>query len=132
VVDLDNFKQINDQHGHRSGDQVLVQCGEKLKSRIRMTDTIARSGGDEFNIIVTDLQRPDDCKRIAEGLRSGMAEVELPAGFGQRLSGSIGYAIFPDDGIDAAELCDLADVRMYKDKRRAVMNGVRAVAGLTS
>ena len=128
VVDLDKFKQINDEYGHRSGDLVLIRAGEKLKSRIRATDTIARAGGDEFNIIVTDLQRPDDCRRIAEGLRNGMAEVEMPEGVTHQLSGSIGYAIFPDDGIDAEELCDLADVRMYKDKRRTGLSGVRAVA----
>jgi diguanylate cyclase (GGDEF)-like protein len=118
VIDLDNFKLVNDTHGHRTGDLVLLRAGHILKSKIRSSDTLARCGGDEFSVIVNDLTRPEDCERIAEALRAAIATVDLPPGTRSPLTGSIGYAIFPNDVSDAAELCDLADVRMYKDKRK--------------
>jgi diguanylate cyclase (GGDEF)-like protein len=117
ALDLDNFKQINDTHGHRSGDLVLIRAGQVLKSKIRSSDTIARCGGDEFNVIVNDLTRPSDCERIAEALRAAVAAVELPIGARFPLRGSVGYAVFPDDVAEPGELCELADIRMYKDKR---------------
>ncbi len=125
VVDLDNFKMINDTHGHASGDEVLVRVGQVLKGKIRSSDTLSRSGGDEFNLIVNDLTRAVDCERIATVLRSAVETVAVPPGFGGKLTGSVGYALFPDDVSDATELCELADVRMYKDKRtrRAVALG---------
>jgi diguanylate cyclase (GGDEF)-like protein len=129
VVDLDNFKQINDTHGHRTGDLVLARAGQVLKTKIRSSDTLARCGGDEFSVIVNDLARPGDCERIAEALRSAVESVELPAGTRGRLSGSVGYALYPDDVSEATELCELADVRMYKDKRASRSTGV---AGLVS
>jgi diguanylate cyclase (GGDEF)-like protein len=117
AIDLDNFKQINDTHGHRTGDLVLIRVGNVLKSKIRGADTLARCGGDEFNVIVNDLNRASDCERIAESLRGALSSVELPNGARFPLSASVGYAVFPDDVTDASELCELADVRMYKDKR---------------
>jgi diguanylate cyclase (GGDEF)-like protein len=117
AIDLDNFKQINDLHGHRTGDLVLIRVGGMLKSRIRGADTLARSGGDEFNVIVNDLSRAVDCDRIAESLRSSLTAIELPGGLRYPLSASVGYAIFPDDAADPAALCELADARMYDDKR---------------
>jgi diguanylate cyclase (GGDEF)-like protein len=117
VIDLDNFKQINDSFGHRTGDLVLVQASQMLKSNIRSTDTVARCGGDEFNVIVNDLTRPEDCERIAAALRAALASVDLPGEPSVPLSASIGFAIFPDDVTDPMELCELADVRMYKEKR---------------
>ena len=68
-------------------------------------------------MIVNDLTRAADCERIAEALRAAVAAVDLPEGSKAPLSGSVGYALFPDDVSDATELCELADVRMYKDKR---------------
>jgi diguanylate cyclase (GGDEF)-like protein len=117
AVDLDNFKQINDTYGHRTGDLVLTRVGQILKSKIRSSDTLARCGGDEFNVIVNDLTRPADCDRIAEALRAAVATVELANGALFSLSASVGYAIYPDDASAATELCELADIRMYKDKR---------------
>jgi diguanylate cyclase (GGDEF)-like protein len=117
VVDLDNFKTINDTLGHRTGDVVLARAAEVLRTKIRSSDTLARCGGDEFSVIVNDLARPSDCEVIAEILRNAVASVEMPPTVKGPLRGSIGYAIYPDDVSSAAELCELADVRMYKDKR---------------
>jgi diguanylate cyclase (GGDEF)-like protein len=128
VIDLDNFKIINDTHGHRTGDLVLARAGQVLKAKIRSSDTLARCGGDEFSVIVNDLTRPGDCERIAEALRAAVASVDLPAGAKTPLSGSVGYALYPDDVSEAVELCELADVRMYKDKR----TNRAAVASLVS
>ena len=117
VIDLDNFKQVNDTLGHRAGDVVLVSVGVALQARIRSSDTLARCGGDEFNVIINDLSRASDCDRIAEALRSSVQALELPAGVNAKLSASIGYALYPDNVTTADELCELADVRMYEDKR---------------
>ncbi len=117
VIDLDNFKTINDTLGHRAGDLVLARVGAMLRSKIRSSDTLARCGGDEFNVIVNDLARSSDCERIAETLRAAVSSVELPSEARIVLTASIGYAICPDEVTDPTELCELADVRMYKDKR---------------
>ena len=117
VIDLDNFKMINDTLGHRAGDLVLARVGAMLRSKIRSSDTLARCGGDEFNVIVNDLARASDCERIAETLRAAVASVELPSDSRVVLTASIGYAICPDEVTDPTELCELADIRMYKDKR---------------
>lgn len=117
IIDLDNFKLVNDTHGHRAGDVVLARAAEVLKTKIRSSDTLARCGGDEFTVIVNDLARVTDCDRIAEALRLAVGAVELPSGSIATLTASVGYALYPDDGADPEELCELADVRMYKDKR---------------
>jgi len=117
VIDLDNFKVVNDTFGHRAGDLVLARAGQILKSKIRSSDTLARCGGDEFNVIVSDLARAGDCDRIAAALRAAVGSVDLPVGATATLTASVGYALYPDDVTDADELCELADVRMYKDKR---------------
>jgi diguanylate cyclase (GGDEF)-like protein len=119
VIDLDNFKVVNDTHGHRAGDLVLKRTGEVLKASVRSSDTLARCGGDEFNVIANDLTRVGDCDRIAEALRAGVASVDLPTGARTTLSASVGYALYPDDVTDPAELCELADARMYADKRES-------------
>jgi diguanylate cyclase (GGDEF)-like protein len=117
VIDLDNFKLVNDLLGHHAGDLVLVRTGDALQSKIRSSDTLARCGGDEFNVIVNDLERASDCDLIAQALRSAVETVDLPPGAITKLCASVGYAIYPDDVTDPAALCELADARMYKDKR---------------
>ena len=128
VVDLNNFKHVNDTHGHHAGDLVLIRAGQVLKSKIRSSDTVARCGGDEFNVIVTDLTRPSDCERIAETLRTAITAVELSSGARFSLDASVGYAVFPADAADATELCELADIRMYKDKRTTVARSTPRIA----
>jgi diguanylate cyclase (GGDEF)-like protein len=117
VIDLDHFKTINDTCGHDVGDEILIRVSERLKSNLRGSDTIARCGGDEFKVVVNDLVRPDNCLRIAEALQSAIEEIEAPQGMQGTMSGSIGYAIYPNDSEDTAELCRIADRRMYQAKR---------------
>jgi len=116
ALDLDNFKQVNDTHGHRVGDMVLIQAADALRGKVRSSDTLARYGGDEFSIIVNDLMRREDCERIAESLRSAVEGVRLPPGGPRRLTVSIGYALFPDDAPVAVSLCEAADHNMYAQK----------------
>ena len=78
VIDLNGFKQINDTHGHMTGDMVLMQVSEALRQKVRVSDTLARCGGDEFSVIVTDLARREDCERIEESLVGAIQSVQLP------------------------------------------------------
>ena len=113
LVDLDNFKLINDTHGHATGDLALRAAAEQLQLKVRTSDTLARCGGDEFCVIINDLSRREDCERIAHALREAIARVS-PADW--RLAASVGYALFPDDASSASQLFALADRRMYQQK----------------
>ncbi len=115
-IDLDRFKQVNDLHGHAVGDRLLVQAGERLVGALRASDTVARQGGDEFIALLPDVQSAEDAAIAAEAvLRALAAPFDVD---GQRLhvSGSIGVAMAPDDGIDADALLRCADLAMYEAK----------------
>ena len=116
LLDLDQFKAINDTHGHAAGDLALCAAAEQLQLKVRSSDTLARCGGDEFCIIINDLGRREDCERIAKVLREAVARVATPQ---WRLSASVGYAVFPEDAADGQELFALADQRMYEEKGAA-------------
>ncbi len=116
LIDLNGFKGVNDFCGHSTGDGVLQQTAYQLKARIRGSDTLARLGGDEFCVIMADVTEMD-CERIAESLRDAVTRVALPAEFPGTLSASIGWALYPADASDPDALRDLADVRMYEEKR---------------
>ena len=115
VIDLDGFKAVNDTLGHGVGDDVLRRAAEALQANVRASDTLARCGGDEFSIVINDLQRRGDCERIAANLRAAVARVEVP-NEGPALSASVGFAMFPEDAADSDELYRLADRRMYEEK----------------
>jgi diguanylate cyclase (GGDEF)-like protein len=117
AIDLNGFKEVNDTYGHQVGDRVLTSVAARLKRSVRGADTVARCGGDEFLVIVSDLARPESCERIAGILRSAIKSAEIPRLPGVRMSGSIGYAIFPDEATHPETLCQIADARMYDDKR---------------
>ncbi len=126
VVDLDNFKFVNDNYGHSVGDQLIVRTGEVLKSRLRSSDVVARLGGDEFVIMLGDITAADAMK-MADGLVREIAEKARIQGQGflARATASIGVVM--GDGIGSAGLESLvtkADVAMYevKDSGR---NGAR-------
>jgi diguanylate cyclase (GGDEF)-like protein len=119
ALDLDGFKQINDLHGHRGGDRVLQLAASRLREKIRGSDTLARCGGDEFCVIVSDVVRSEDCRIIAENLRAAVAAVAVDSGGRYKLGCSVGYAQFPKDAADAATLYEHADSAMYRDKALA-------------
>ncbi len=117
LIDLDHFKQINDTYGHPVGDEVLRIVATRLQMRIRKADTIARAGGDEFMVVVSDLLQPHGAQVLAAKLTADLREpiilgtVRLPVG------ASIGLGIYPDDAQTVEELCAKADSNMYEQKR---------------
>jgi diguanylate cyclase (GGDEF)-like protein/PAS domain S-box-containing protein len=118
-LDLNDFKVINDVHGHAVGDRLLCTMARRLESCIRETDTVARMGGDEFIVLLTDIQSADAVSGKVEQILAAMAE-PLGAEFGGigMPSCSIGVACYPADGEDADTLLSHADGDMYRVKRR--------------
>jgi diguanylate cyclase (GGDEF)-like protein len=117
-IDLDGFKQVNDQYGHDIGDEMLVKLSALLSRSVRKTDTVARFGGDEFVILLTGLVDKDDAAIVAEKILLYLQE-PLGLSVGQATVGaSIGIAIYPHDGIEAATLLKSADKLMYQVKQQ--------------
>jgi diguanylate cyclase (GGDEF)-like protein len=115
-VDLDGFKQINDQYGHKVGDLYLQAATARMKSRIRPGDLLARIGGDEFAVLVSDVARREDVLEIARRINECF---EMPFSIGPyELDGaaSLGIAFFPEDGRTKDELLSTADAAMYVEK----------------
>lgn len=118
-VDVDDFKHINDTHGHAAGDRVLCAIARRLEGCVRATDTVARIGGDEFTVLLTDFHSEDAVSRKVEQIVAAMAE-PLPAEFDgiQMPSCSIGVARYPADGLDPDALLSHSDRDMYRLKGR--------------
>jgi diguanylate cyclase (GGDEF)-like protein/PAS domain S-box-containing protein len=127
-LDLDNFKLVNDSLGHRAGDQLLVQLAERLRETTRDTDLVARQGGDEFLMLLSDLEggpalhdESDGARIVAESvarrIQRTLQEPFVLDGTAIRASGSIGVALFPQDGVDPETLLRNADTAMYEAKR---------------
>lgn len=118
MFDLNDFKAINDTHGHGMGDALLVKLGERLKTQVRETDLIARLGGDEFVVLMENMRTPEDLPQIAAKL---VAAVEQPVKLRNQmmvLSVSCGVAIYPQDGTSQTELEEKADRAMYRAKQQ--------------
>ena len=115
-IDLDRFKNINDSHGHEVGDQLLCQVAQRLTSQVRDCDTVARLGGDEFVILQTGVQAPKHAAKLAETLLQALAQSFQMADTANFIGGSIGIAMFPDDGQSAEDLLKHADIAMYRAK----------------
>ena len=117
-LDINDFKSINDVHGHAAGDRVLCTIARRLESCVRETDTVARMGGDEFTVLLTDLHSED---AVAEKVQQILAIMAAPLGpeFGpvKMPSCSIGVARYPADGEDADTLLSYADGDMYRVKK---------------
>jgi diguanylate cyclase (GGDEF)-like protein len=117
VIDLDGFKSINDRFGHRAGDLALQDVAGRFASCVRGNDTLARTGGDEFCVV---LERPvtrDAAASIAQRLKQSLLVPTNVPGEDAKLGASIGVAFFPDDAETLDQLCSLADQRMYAVKR---------------
>ena len=114
--DLDNFKVINDSLGHEAGDQILVAASHRMCSSVRGQDTVARLGGDEFAIIVQGLRHSLDAAMLAEKALSSLGKPLEIDGKSHVLNGSVGIAVYPDDGEEEEILLKHADTAMYQAK----------------
>jgi diguanylate cyclase (GGDEF)-like protein len=115
-ADLNNFKRINDTLGHRIGDVLLQYVAQRLGSRIRQSDTLARMGGDEFAVVLTGLKDPREAATIAQKLLDALHSAFDVEGYQLFLGGAIGISLYPQDGQDAAVLQRNADTAMYRAK----------------
>ena len=115
-IDLDRFKLINDVLGHAVGDALLKGVAHRLKSCVRQTDTLARVGGDEFTLVLSDLKNPADALLVAEQLLGVLQKPFEVQGHELFVSSSIGIAFYPQDATAAGALMRKADVAMYRAK----------------
>ena len=118
LVDLDNFKRINDLGGHAAGDRVLLDTADRLRSCIRSCDTVARLSGDAFVVLLAELDLPSDADQVAGKILHTLHQPLEGMALRTPLSTSIGIAIFPEDANSANSLLEVADARMYRAKRR--------------
>jgi len=116
-IDLDGFKSINDHLGHAAGDEVLQQAAQRLQTRVRDSDTVARMGGDEFTVILPDIINLDAALQVAQELTTRLAEpFLLQSGPGQ-VSASVGLALYPLHANNVEDLVKRADLAMYTAKK---------------
>jgi diguanylate cyclase (GGDEF)-like protein len=116
-IDLDNFKTLNDTHGHGFGDLVLETVARRMQATVRQADIVSRHGGDEFLVLLPELVRIRDAQAVAEKLIAAVAEPMTVQDQQVRISASVGIAIYPDDAEDFETLVARADAAMYKAKR---------------
>lgn len=116
LLDLDNFKVVNDTFGHHHGDTLLVEVATRLSRAMRAGDTLARLGGDEYTAILVDIENEAQVRHTAERLLSALSEPTLINGQEISLAGSIGYCLYPADGLDPETLVRHADSAMYAAK----------------
>ena len=121
-IDLDHFKKINDSLGHAAGDKLLVGAAERMKDLLRDVDTLARLGGDEFIIVLAGPLTPDSVTSVALRLVESLSQPYQLNGHTAHSGASVGVALFPDDGEDAATLIRHADMAMYAAKREGRNN----------
>jgi diguanylate cyclase (GGDEF)-like protein len=117
VVDLDGFKEVNDIRGHDAGDQVLQSIARRLESVVRGSDTVARVGGDEFVILSIGTRTEEEAAALVGRLRTSLRRPYRIDGGIIEIDASIGWALFPADGVNHEELLGQADVKMFATKR---------------
>ena len=114
ILDLDHFKQINDNYGHGKGDEVLAAVGAALQATVSESDIVGRWGGEEFMILLADVDRAG-AKGAAEKIREAVAKLKI-VGVERAITASIGVAAMPDDGADITTLTRNADRALYAAK----------------
>lgn len=115
-LDLDYFKQINDSFGHRVGDHLLQEVAAEIEACVRSTDTVSRHGGDEFVILLTEIDGGQDAIYVAEKLLAQFALPRIIDGHKLHVNMSIGISVYPENGTDAETLMHNADTAMYSTK----------------
>jgi diguanylate cyclase (GGDEF)-like protein len=117
-LDLNDFKNVNDTHGHAGGDEVLKRAARRLESTVRAVDTVSRHGGDEFVILLSEVSGASAAASIADKMLAALAAPGLLGEHVLRIDASIGISMYPEDGTDADTLIDAADAAMYCVKRQ--------------
>ena len=116
-IDLDHFKEVNDNLGHNVGDSLLEQTAQRIGDCIRGVDTLARLGGDEFVVLMVDVDDPDDCAILAQKIIQSVGQPMTIAEHSLHIGTSIGISVYPDDGEDGITLMKCADTAMYAAKK---------------
>jgi diguanylate cyclase (GGDEF)-like protein/PAS domain S-box-containing protein len=116
IIDLDGFKYINDSVGHQCGDQVLIEVSRRLRSITRRTDTLARIGGDEFCLVLSDLHKSSDSFHVAQTCLDTLRKPLMIAEHEYSISASIGISCYPEHGTEPELLQQSADIAMYHAK----------------
>jgi len=117
LLDLDNFKEINDTLGHGWGDQALKVVAERLQSCVRKSDSVSRLGGDEFTLLLEGIVNRESCSIVANKILNAIGQPIELSGQVFRLSASLGISVYPDHGEDGETLLKHADVAMYQAKQ---------------
>jgi diguanylate cyclase (GGDEF)-like protein len=115
-IDLDEFKEVNDRHGHLAGDDVLKEVGARLQRLLRSSDTVGRMGGDEFVAISPYLRHSTDLEVVVAKVREALKAVVEHDGVQINVDGSVGAALFPRDGDTPTALLAVSDSALYRDK----------------
>jgi diguanylate cyclase (GGDEF)-like protein len=118
VIDLDDFKQVNDTFGHHVGDLVLKHVASVFTERVRRSDTVSRTGGDEFSIILDEPTNREEAEFVGRSLRQLLGRPLDIEGQKVNVGASVGIAVFPEDAPNTESLCIAADQKMYDEKKR--------------
>jgi len=119
LIDLNEFKQINDTMGHHVGDIVLQRVASTFAERVRRSDAVSRTGGDEFSVILEEPTNREEAEQVGKSLQQLLNEPLEIENRKVNVRVSVGIAIFPEDGSDAESLFVAADLKMYDAKRRS-------------
>jgi diguanylate cyclase (GGDEF)-like protein len=125
MIDVDNFKEINDSLGHMVGDQLLNIVAKRLSTTVRATDTVARLGGDEFIVVMPRFKTLADIERCGEKIVQNVSKQIMIDGQKINITVSVGFCIYPDSGRDVDQLLKNADAAMYSVKGSG-RNGMRS------
>jgi diguanylate cyclase (GGDEF)-like protein len=131
-MDLDRFKHVNDSLGHAVGDHLLQSVTKRLQAGIRHSDTVSRQGGDEFVVLLAEIEELRDATRSAEKLIKAVAKPHLVGGHRLHVTQSIGISIYPDNGKDVDTVLRNADIAMYHAKRNGRNNYQVYTAGMNA
>lgn len=118
-IDLNEFKPVNDRYGHLAGDALLKTVGQRLSAVIRESDTVARTGGDEFMLLQAGVGKAADAQNVIGKLQKALQEPMVYRGIEVNISAAVGYAVFPADAQGLDELIRVADDRMYTAKKES-------------
>ncbi|MCW8807904.1 MAG: diguanylate cyclase [Rhodanobacter sp.] len=116
-IDLDRFKQVNDTYGHATGDVLLCEAANRIRSCVRQSDTVGRVGGDEFVVLLNNIKSPKDAPAVAEKIRAALNRPFKLGNHRLYISSSIGIALYPEDGDEKMQLMRQVDSAMYRAKK---------------